>query len=177
MPWRRTLGGVWVRVGQTGYGLYPCSLLRRKIIFSSHLQLLSTSAKIELRATVEPQGARSVPQIRRIAATHEESAFFLPWNRIAAIASAPSAALCTAWSPIVGYGVGKVPGADALRSDQPPPLAKENRPDIYAGEPRLSTASMMQVSAVSQQYHGLSVGKVRKRSAKRPLRLGNFRRP
>lgn len=112
------------------------------------LQLLSTSAKIELRATVEPQGARSVPQIRRIAATHEASAFCLPWNRIAAIASAPSAALCTAWSPIVGYGVGKVPGADALRSDQPPPLAKENRPDIYAGEPRLSTASPARVSAV-----------------------------
>lgn len=68
-------------VWQTGYGLYPRSLLRRKIIFSSHLQLLSTSAKIELRATVEPQGARSVPQMWRIAATHEASAFCLPWNR------------------------------------------------------------------------------------------------
>lgn len=29
-------------------------------------------------------GSRSVPQIRRIAATHEASAFCLPWNRIAA---------------------------------------------------------------------------------------------
>ena len=37
-----------------------------------------------MRATVEPQGTRSVPQIRRIAATHEASAFFLPWSRIAA---------------------------------------------------------------------------------------------
>lgn len=146
---------MWVRVGQTGYGLYPCSLLHRKIVFSSHLQLLSTSAKIELRATVEPQGARSVPRIRRIAATHEASAFCLPWNRIAAklrplrlrhfVRSGPR---------LSGTGSARFRKPTPSRSDQPPAATKRKMPDIWAGEPRLFTASPARVSAVSQQYHG-----------------------
>lgn len=99
-----------------------------RFIFSSHLQFLSTSAKIELRATVEPQGARSVPRIRRIAAIHEASAFCIPWNRIAAkprllrirnfVRSGP---------PVVWDGLARFREPAPLRSDQPPAALREKR--------------------------------------------------
>lgn len=86
--------------------------------------------------------------MRRIAATHEASAFCLPWNRIAAKPRPLSLRHFVRPGPrLSGPGSARFREPTPSRSDQPPPLAKENRPDMYAGEPRLSTASPARVSA------------------------------
>lgn len=97
-----------------------------KLFFPSHLQLLSTSAKIELRATVEPQGARSVPQMWRIAATHEASAFCLPWNRTAASLRPLHPRHFVRPGPrLSGTGSARFWELTPIRSDQPPAVLRE----------------------------------------------------
>lgn len=68
----------------------------------------------------------------RIAATHEESAFFLPWNRIAAKPHPLHLRHFVRLGPrLSGTGSARFREPTPLRSDQPPAATKRKMPDIW----------------------------------------------